>query len=121
MTEQPINSTFASHAIVELMGHVKVAGWCTETTIAGAGFIRVDIPDEAGGIKAVKYCAPGSIYAITPCDEETARYTANPKPYGWVGRYELQAAGDGQEDGDLDGDDEAELAGIVNGDDGGPF
>lgn len=110
MTEQPINTTFASHAIVELMGHVKVAGWCTETTIAGAGFVRVDIPDDAGGVKAVKYCAPGSIYAITPCDEETARYTANPKPWNWRQQTELEAAGDDDEDQELadvlDGDDE---------------
>lgn len=97
MAEPTTNTPFASHAIVELMGHVRIAGWTTETTIAGAGFVRVDIPDADGNPKATKYCAPGSIYAITPCDEETARTTMNPPRY--VYRPELEAGDDDEDDG----------------------
>lgn len=88
---------FAAHAIVELMGHVRLAGWATETTLAGAGCIRVDVPDETGTTKATKYCFPASIYAVTPCDEETARRTAN--PYTWRQTPELEA---GDQDDDED-------------------
>lgn len=114
MTE-PTTDPFASHAIVELMGHMRVAGYTTETTIAGAGFVRVDIPDENGAVKGTKYCSPGSIYAITPCDEETARTVANPR---WSpGRFPaIEPAetyhGDIDEDfdEDLDGQDEDDNA-----------
>jgi hypothetical protein len=88
---------FAHHAIVELMGHVRLAGFASETTIAGAGCVRVDVPDENGGTKGVKYCSPQSIYAITPCDEETARRTANPPRYTYGAVHELEAADDGDE------------------------
>jgi hypothetical protein len=109
VTEQTLATPFASHAVVELMGHVQLAGWVTETTIAGGGFVRVDVPDADGGLKLTKYCGPSSIYAITPCDEETARLTANPRPWNWQQQTELEAGGD-------DGQEDDELADILDGD-----
>lgn len=91
---------FAGHAIVELMGHLRLAGYTTEVTIAGAGFLRVDVPDADGAVKATKYCSPQSIYAITPCDEATARRTANPP------MWRPAAAITAGDDEDYEGEDE---------------
>jgi len=75
-------------AIVEIFGHQRIAGWMTEQTIAGHGFIRVDVPEirnehkdattiEGGVIAAhSKLFGPGAIYAINPVDEALARIAA---------------------------------------------
>lgn len=74
-------------AIVEIFGHQRVAGWMTEQTVAGHGFIRVDVPEipvgkdsygrQSGGVQAhSKMYGPGAIYAINPVDEAIARAAA---------------------------------------------
>ena len=75
---EPVLDTWG---IVELMGHRKMAGKLSEASIAGAGFIRVDVPEVQGwdgeqNPAYTKYLGPASIYAITPTDEETARAAA---------------------------------------------
>lgn len=64
---------FEQWAIVEVMGRLSLAGLTSEQTIAGQGFIRVDVPavDGRGGFS--RFFGPGSIYSITPVDEEIAR------------------------------------------------
>jgi len=101
---------FATWAIVELMGHLRLAGYATETTIAGAGFIRVDVPGPDGETRP-KYCSPQSVYAITPCDEETARRTANPPRYVHQATLELGAPDGWDPDDDLDEDQEDDVDG----------
>ena len=80
MTTQP--STFDTFAIVELFGHARIAGRVSEQVIAGAGMLRVDVPD----LPATKYSlaqpgftrlfGPGAIYSITPVSEEIALQAA---------------------------------------------
>lgn len=69
--------TFESWAIVEVMGHRQFAGWVTEQALGGASFVRVDVPAvQADGEDLpafTKLLGAGSIYAISPCTEETAR------------------------------------------------
>lgn len=73
------HDTFAEWAIVEVMGHKRFAGYVTEQTIGGSSFVRVDVPDVATNEPGkslpafTKLLGAGSIYAITPCTEETAR------------------------------------------------
>lgn len=96
--ENPITETsaakFDSWAIVELMGHQTTAGRVQEVTLAGAGFLRVDVPDVtrrrstfdyAAGQSRVteteipaytRYIAPSALYALTPCSEAIAREAA---------------------------------------------
>jgi len=72
MTEETA-TPFASWAILELMGHRRLAGYVTEQEIAGHGFIRLDVPKgPEGGLKATQFYAPGAVYAITPCLQATA-------------------------------------------------
>jgi hypothetical protein len=67
---------FDQWAIVEMLGHRRVIGRVTEQGIAGAGFIRIDTPDDDGGTIQSQIVAPASIYAITPISEEAARVAA---------------------------------------------
>lgn len=111
-------AAFEGWAILELMGHRKLAGYVREQTVAGAGFIRIDVPNPraapvevvAGGEKlkgppefiATQLYSPGALYCLTPCAEDVARRLAaayQPEP---VTRWELPAARaeDGEEEDD---------------------
>jgi hypothetical protein len=74
--------TFEQWAILELMGHVKLAGRVTEEEHFGAKLGRIDIPNGDGGF-TTQYFSGGSIYRLTPTTEEIARHIAlnnQPKP-----------------------------------------
>jgi hypothetical protein len=63
-------------AIVEIMGHTKLAGRASEQTIAGSTFLRVDVPGVDGQESFTRFYGAGAIYSITPCTEEIARRAA---------------------------------------------
>lgn len=78
--------------ILELMGHRRLAGYVTEQEIAGAGFLRIDVPADGDEVAAVQFYAPASVYAITPTTEELARKVAVSSRPAPVSRWELPAA-----------------------------
>lgn len=87
MNEAPV---FEGWAILELMGHRKLGGYVREQNVAGAGFIRIDVPGRDGPA-ATQFYAPGALYCLTPVAEEVARRFAlgtQPEP---VTRWELPA------------------------------
>lgn len=89
MTEQT-KAPFNEWAVLELMGHRRLAGKVTEEQIAGASFIRIDVY-VYGAVVAVatQFYSPQAVYAITPTTEEIARAvsrTNQPEP---VARWEL--------------------------------
>lgn len=58
--------------VVELMGHQRIAGRITEKNVAGTQMLQVDVP-AIGEIPGYSRLMGGAaIYAINPCDEETA-------------------------------------------------
>ncbi len=63
---------FSCWAIVELMGHQRTAGLVSEHTIAGAGLIRVDVPDAEGNIVSSRFYNPSALYCLTPVDKQIA-------------------------------------------------
>lgn len=67
---------FESWAIVELMGHTRIAGKVTEAEIGGGKLLRVDVPAVGDKQPLTKYFGTVAIYAITPVDEETALMAA---------------------------------------------
>jgi hypothetical protein len=104
---------FEGWAIVELMGHRKLAGYVREVTIAGAAMLRLDIPAEP---PLTQYYGASSLYCLTPTTEDLAKKVAQASRPAPVSRYELpepprvngdkNAAGESYEnDGDVDGDD----------------
>lgn len=58
------------NAIVELFGHSRMAGKVTEQTIAGASFIRIDVPETTHHPKFTRFLNPSAVYAINPVIEE---------------------------------------------------
>lgn len=76
-------------AIVELMGHRRLAGMVSEVEVAGTGFIRVEVLQ--GERFVTQLYAPGAVYAITPTTEETARQSAAINQVEPVNRWEMRA------------------------------
>jgi hypothetical protein len=70
------NKTFELWAIVELMGHQKIAGYISEQSIAGTNMLRVDVPETEKAPKFTRFVGGSGIYAINPCTEEIARMIA---------------------------------------------
>lgn len=60
-------------AVVELMGHLTVAGQVSETLVAGAPLLRIDSPQVGAEPARTQLIGPSSIYRLTPCTEEVAR------------------------------------------------
>lgn len=89
MAEETEGSPFAEWAIVELMGHRRLAGWLSEQEIAGRGFLRLEIPCEP---PATQFYNPASVYGITPTTEAIARSVAKLAQPSPVQRWELPAA-----------------------------
>ena len=68
---------FDQWCIVELFGHVTLAGRVTEQTIGGCAFIRLDVPEVDGQAAFTKLLGQGAIYSITPVSEEVAQHAIN--------------------------------------------
>ena len=81
---------FDSWALVELMGHQRIAGRVTEAQIGGAKFVRVDVPASDGLQPLTKYLGPASIYAITPITEDTAVALAKQLKVAPVSKYDAR-------------------------------
>jgi hypothetical protein len=101
---------FEQWAVIELMGHQRIAGFVTEATIAGGAFIRVDVPKPEGeGDLYTRYLGPSAIYAINPTTKEEVLAVVGiliPKPpTPRVYHHRLLIAGDDEDDG-YRGDDE---------------
>ncbi|HLG73792.1 MAG TPA: acetyltransferase [Chloroflexota bacterium] len=68
--------SFDQYALVEIMGHVRLAGRVREETHFGTALLRVDVPRADGQPDITRYYGPQAIYSVTPCTEETARAVA---------------------------------------------
>jgi hypothetical protein len=56
--------TFDCWAIVEIMGHVTMAGRVTEQAIGGQSFIRIDVPEVGNQQAFTRFYGPGAIYGL---------------------------------------------------------
>lgn len=85
MTE---NNGFGEWCILELMGHVKIAGYVTEEELFGSKVGRIDIhgPDDQ---VVTQYFGGGSIYRLTPTTEGVAKAFAMKSTPAPVSRWEL--------------------------------
>jgi hypothetical protein len=78
---------FKEWAILELMGHRKLAGLVSEQELGGTNLIRIDVPTADGF--ATQFYGAAALYCLTPCSEAVARAFAKgaqPEP---VHRWEL--------------------------------
>src|SRR5262245_43655089 len=76
MSEQESQQGFEGWAILELMGHVRLAGRVTEESHFGVALGRIDIPTLAGDGYTTQYFGGSSIYRLTPTTEAIARSIA---------------------------------------------
>lgn len=91
-----MSDAFEGWAILELMGHRRMAGLLSTQEIAGQSFLRIDVPTEPA---ATQFYSASAVYAITPCTEETARAAANLGRVAPVNRWEIPAATSSNVDG----------------------
>jgi len=68
MTEEK----FDFWCLVELFGHQRISGKCTEQNVAGTNMLRVDVPATKRQPAFTRILSSGSIYAINPISEEVA-------------------------------------------------
>lgn len=102
-------ATFEGWAILELMGHRRLAGHLSEVSIAGGSFIRIDVPAADGGTSATQFYSPSAVYCITPTTEEVARAVARGAQPAPVQRWELPPAPTSEPQGNVnDGDSDEE-------------
>lgn len=76
MSEQEQQQGFEGWAILELMGHVRLAGRVSEESHFGIALGRIDIPTQSGESYTTQYFGGSSIYRLTPTTEEIARSIA---------------------------------------------
>lgn len=84
-----MSEAFEGWAVLELMGHRRLAGHLSEQQIGGSSFLRIDVPTDP---PATQFYSPSAVYAITPCTEDTARLVATGSRVAPVERWQLPAA-----------------------------
>lgn len=80
---------FEIWAIVELMGHVKMAGKVCEEERFGTKMGRIDIPGP-GKSFVTQWFSGSSVYRMTPTTEEVARAVARNNAPAPVNTWELR-------------------------------
>lgn len=82
---------FESWALVELMGHNKIAGLVTEHKFGNQSMLRVDVP-AVGGVPAfTKIIAVNAVYAINPMTESDACNYAAPLKAKPIDRWDMES------------------------------
>ncbi len=72
-----MSEPFEGWAVLELMGHRRIAGKLTEQTGGCfAGLLRIDVPGKDGAMMATQFYSSAAVYCITPTTEEIARAVA---------------------------------------------
>lgn len=93
-TQRNDSDIFEGWAILELMGHRRLAGRVKEETIAGTSFLRLDVYKQAAEGEedhvATQFYSGSAIYCITPAAEEICRMMGEKTRPAPVQRYELE-------------------------------
>jgi DNA polymerase-3 subunit epsilon len=105
-------SSLDTWGIVELFGHVKMAGMLSEQVVAGTTMLRLDVPEVEDKPAFTRFYGSGAVYSITPTEESIARQAAavlRARPvtvYGIVAPERQLEAGFVDDDGYDAGDEE---------------
>lgn len=85
-----IQERFKAWAIVELMGHQKIAGYVTEMVMGGSSMLRVDVPETDSQPAFTRIFNPSALYAINPVTEDVALQMARSLKAQPVISYDMQ-------------------------------
>lgn len=88
--QQETKPIFECWAVVEIFGHQQLAGRVSEQTIAGQGFVRVDVPDLPDQPGFTRMFGPGAIYSIIPTTQEIATAYAAKNVAAPIKSWQLQ-------------------------------
>jgi|SRR3990167_11151133 len=100
---------FDQWVILELMGHRRLAGKLTEATIAGDGFLRLDVyAGENQEAMVTQFYQPSAVYAITPTTEPIARLIAASAQAGPISPWEIRAMLEDEVGATLEGEEDEE-------------
>jgi hypothetical protein len=103
---------FKGWAIVELMGHRRLAGLVTEQPMFGTSLLRLDVYEgDAPSPSATQFYGGGAVYCLTPTTEAIARAMGaqlRPEP---VAVWELPAPARGDEPDEAEALDETDHGG----------
>lgn len=91
MSDNGQSEKFEQWAKLELFGRQVLAGKVSEQTIAGAGFIRIDVPAVGELPGFTRFFYPSAVYGITPTTEDLATKLAHAYREAPITRYELPA------------------------------
>ena len=83
---------FASWCIVELMGHVTLVGYVSETEIGGSKLLRIDVPASKGMQAFSSLFGTSAVYKMTPVDEETVTAVCERQQQQPFSSWELKQA-----------------------------
>lgn len=105
------DSVFSGWAVVEVMGHRVVAGFCDHVRVAGVEMLRVTPPpgrnvgDPPGDPQIL---SAGAIFSLRQCDEEMARRQTFPTRFSLRWDPPALPAADAEDDAadDTSGEDE---------------
>lgn len=84
-----MSETESYWAVIELMGHVRIAGRVSEVERYGAKCGRVDIPTGPETF-VTQFFGGASLYRETPCTEDVARRVAEQGSHKPVWAYGLE-------------------------------
>ena len=101
-TKQP--EGFEAWAVVELMGHRRLAGFVTEQEVFGAGLLRIDVPGE-GDAMTTQFYSPAALYSLTPVSETVARAYAAKNYMRPISAFDLALPSPTRADDEDDEDD----------------
>jgi len=68
---------FENWGILELFGHLRLAGLISEQTFGSSTMIRIDVPAVSDLPEYTRFFGVSEIYSITPTTEEIARGVAH--------------------------------------------
>lgn len=76
--QKPEDESIKGWSLVELFGHNRIVGWLSTQTFPSGVLFRVDVPDliKDGKVERkgfTRYFGLGSIYSISPIDEQAVR------------------------------------------------
>lgn len=81
-------TAYTGWAVVELMGHRRIAGHVSEAAQYGTAMIRIDVPGEDGAT-ITQFYGGNSIYCLSPVTEDVARAVARRNQPAPVSPYEV--------------------------------
>lgn len=91
---------FEGWAVIEVLGHRRLAGYVTDVAMFGTAMCRIDIPGEDGATLGTQYYSGNSLFSVTPCSEEVARAVAKQNQPRPVQTWEMPALAQRHDDDD---------------------